>query len=124
MTAVDIFKKRSGLTDTDTINMYMFMANDEVRTYLGYSNDKSIDRFGSAVANIAIAMYEYDLRNKSRNENIPSSDYIKSETFTEGAVSESKTYRNGNDLYEELTKTKDKILSKLYTYRLPHKIGE
>lgn len=118
MTATEIFKKKSGLTDTDTIKFYILQAGDELRIYLNYDPEDPIDRFSSVVADIAVNDYDYDTRTAANKTAQASQEGLKSESYSEGPVSVSKTYKSTDELYSEYTASKDKILMRTRDYRL------
>lgn len=96
MTASEILINRYGM-DPEKAELYASMAEQELREYLNYGADDSLARFASTVATAAALMFKKDeaVAAGSASGSVP----VKSESFSEGGVSVSKTYLAGGDLY-------------------------
>lgn len=108
METLDRLKIRLGLETVDanmevTLTEYLDEAATAIKLYLNLDYDKELDsRFVSTQINLAQTYYNRDM---AKN--------VKSESYSEGVVSQSVTYMSSND-YD--TK-EEQLLSKLARYR-------
>lgn len=108
METLDRLKIRLGLETVDsnmevTLTEYLDEAATTIKLYLNLDYDKELDsRFVSTQINLAQTYYNRDM---AKN--------VKSESYSEGVVSQSVTYMSSND-YD--TK-EEQLLSKLARYR-------
>ena len=114
MTAIDIIKHNTGLND-DLSAYYAEIAEMQIRTYLNYSDTDDIDKFKANIAALATIFYnsEKNMNNLTEQNSIG----IKSESFSEGAVSVSKTYLNSAEIADNTQQQINNELSKLRQYR-------
>ena len=85
MTKLDKLKLRLNITDSSQdalLNMFIEDAVDKVRLYLNYRNEESLEAFDGTVIQIATVLYKQ----------FNSSKDVKSESYSEGSVSQSTTY--------------------------------
>ena len=107
-TALERLKIKLGIEDAseqlDTIlEGYLLDADNEIRLYLNIDSEEELDvRFVSTQIQLASIFYKKDTGKD-----------VKSESYSEGVVSESTTYMNGSD-YDGMIQD---VLQKLARYR-------
>ena len=85
--------------DTGELSIYLEDATDDLKLYLGYTDDEELpDRFRSKRIDVAKLKYEQDHSTVNG---------INEESYTEGQVSESKSYFSGVEFEEQLNKLYD-----------------
>lgn len=82
---------RTGLSDSDAKN-YLSMAEDRVRLYLNYSDDEDIARFSSALADIAVSLYDKKTATDKAKETYMTTAGMTGKSYTEGPVSVHENY--------------------------------
>ena len=115
MTASEILVNRYGLSPEDAA-LYSQIAEQELREYLNYTSEESMDRFASTVASIASLHFKKDKAIASASAGAGAVP-VKSESFSEGGVSVSKTYLAGGDLYTYYDDAVAKVLDGVKRFR-------
>ena len=117
MTAQEMFILRTNAT-AEVAEMYIEMAQQKVREFLRYEAEEDVTKFASAVADVAVLYYQRDQQIQTMNET--ASTGLKSESFTEGAVSASKNYLTAGDVFGMYDARTDKVLDGIRRYRRAH----
>lgn len=114
MTASEILVARYDM-NAETAALYAGIAEQELRTFLNYEEEEDLGRFATTVASIAASYRAKDLavRSGASADSVP----VKSESFSEGGVSVSKTYLAGGDLYTYYDDAIAKDLDSVKRYR-------
>lgn len=115
MTAQEIFVQRTG-TEVDKACFYTKLAESAVREYLCYEEGDDISKFSTTTADVAVLYYQRD----TQVQTLGSSAAVKSESFSEGAVSASKTYLTAGDLYASYDAQAAQLLNRIRRYRRAH----
>ena len=115
MTAVEIIVLRTGMT-AEKATQYAALAEQKVREYLRYDTDEDVSRFASTVADVAVLYYQRDTQVAA----LGTASLLKSASFSEGGVSESKTYLTAGELFEVYEARADKVLDGIMRYRRAH----
>ena len=115
MTAVEIIVLRTGMT-AEKATQYAALAEQKVREYLRYDTGEDVSRFASTVADVAVLYNQRDTQVSS----LGSASLLKSASFSEGGVSESKTYLTAGELFESYDARADKVLDGIMRYRRAH----
>lgn len=82
MTAIEIFTRRTGVTDQSDIDFYIEMAETRIRSYLGLEETEDISTYMFSIAEIAVLYWQQDQSSTA----ITSSFGYESESFQEGSV--------------------------------------
>ena len=82
---------RTGLSDSDA-KTYLSMAEDRIRLYLNYNDDEDISRFSSALADIAVSLYDKKTATDKAKETYLQTAGMTGKSYTEGPVSVHETY--------------------------------
>ena len=114
MTAQEIFAQRTG-TEVDKASFYTGLAESKVREYLCYGDEDDLSKFSTTTADVAVLYYQRDAQVQTLG-----SAPLKSESFTEGAVSQSKTYLTAGDIYASYDAQAESVLSGIRRYRRAH----
>lgn len=117
MTAAEIIALRTG-ADEDTAGEYASLAGLKVREFLRYEEDDDITRFTSTVADVGVLYYQRDTQVSALSGTAATG--LKSSSFSEGNVSESKSYLTAGDLFEMYDTRADKVLDGIKRYRRAH----
>ena len=112
MTISEIIKVRAEMTDEE-ITSYVELAEARVRSYLNYEPTDSIDRFEYITADIAITLYNEDKALKQAAVN-PSN--LSAESFSEGGVNTSYTYKGQDAIKAEYEVQVANLLAELKPY--------
>lgn len=114
MTAIEIFTRRTGVTDSSDINFYIEMAEERIRSYLGLDSEADISSYVFATADIAVLYWQQDQSSTA----LTASFGYSSETFQEGSVSHTIKAANGAGIYAMYEKAILDVLAQLgYTDR-------
>lgn len=113
MTVSEIIQLRTDLTDAETIASYVDLAEQRVRAYLNYEPSDDIERFSYTTADVAITLYNED---QAIKQAAASPSNLSAESFSEGGVSTSYTYKGTDSMKSEYEKTVASILSDLKPY--------
>ena len=95
MTAVEIFTRRTGVTEESDINFYIEMAEERIRSYLGLDSEADISSYVFATADIAVLYWQQDQSSTA----LTASFGYESESFQEGSVSHTIKSANGAGVY-------------------------
>lgn len=95
MTAVEIFTRRTGVTEESDVDFYIEMAEERIRSYLGLEEDSDVSKYVFATADIAVLYWQQDQSSTA----ITSSFGYESESFQEGSVSHTIKSANGASVY-------------------------
>lgn len=112
MTISEIIQLRSDLTDAETIASYVELAEARVRAYLNYEPSDDISKFKYTTADIAITLYNEDTAIKQAEAN-PSSSNLSAESFSEGGVNTSYTYKGASNVKAEYESSVANLLNDL-----------
>jgi hypothetical protein len=112
MTISEIITLRTGLTDAETIASYVDLAEAKIRAYLNYEPSDSIERFSYTVADVAIALYDEDQAMAAAASN----PALSAESFSEGGVNTSYTYKGQGNIQAEYESSVAKLLDSLKPY--------
>ena len=114
MTAKEIFILRTHTTEEEA-ESYIGMAELKAREYLRYGDEESLTAFASTIADVAVLYYQRDAQVSALTNTAATG--VKSESFSEGAVSASKSYLTAGDLFEMYDNRTDKVLDGIRRYR-------
>lgn len=93
MTAYEIVSFQTGLTDAATVKNLIKMAEMRIREYLGYDETDDLSGLTASIADIATTLYwKAELTQGGIASAQAGEQPVKSESFSEGGVSVSKTY--------------------------------
>lgn len=109
MTASEIFRLRTGVTN----DSYVEMAEQIVREYLNYVDSDPLTYFAPTVGNVAAILYQRDQASANA-----STAGVKSESFTEGAVSVKTDYLTNADMGTSYDNVVQAELDKIRRYRI------
>lgn len=93
MTAEQIVEKRTGMSQEDA-GAYVDIAEAKVRTYLGLDDEADLTPYTFQIAEIAVLYWQWD----SSVQNSAHLLGMKSQSFSEGGVSESKSGMTGAEI--------------------------
>ena len=112
MTAAEVIVLRTGEQDYIKAERYAKIAELKVREFLRYGADESVSRFASTVAEIGIQLYQKDKQTMTLGGSA-----LRSSSFSEGNVSESKTYLTASDLIDSYDVQIGNLLDGIKRYR-------
>lgn len=115
MTAIEIYEKKTG--DIESSDLYVTLAESTIREYLGYTDDKPIDRFAVSIAKVAEYMKKKADAEEKATTAAASLCGAKSESFSEGGVSVSKTYESVSEVLKSYDDMITSVLAGLNRYR-------
>jgi hypothetical protein len=114
--AVKIIEEKTGLDGVNAALLYE-MAKDKLRIYLNVPDSFDLKRFDTHLIEIATLIHEEDeAKKKAKAEGLDAA--VSGESFKEGTVSVSKTYKSMQDLKAEYDTAIKLILEDLKPYRL------
>lgn len=112
MTAAEVIVLRTGEQDYIKAERYAKIAELKVREFLRYNEEESVSRFASTVAEIGIQLYQRDRQAETLGDSA-----LRSSSFSEGNVSESKTYLTASDLVASYDAQVGNLLDGIKRYR-------
>lgn len=91
MAALKEIVARTGLPETEA-RSYLTMAEDRVRLYLNYEEDEDLSRFSSALADVAVTLYDKRTAVQAAQTAWIANAGVESKQYQEGSVSVRETY--------------------------------
>ena len=95
MTAIEIIKRKIPEASPADLRYYATMAESEIRAYLGYAEEMSLDRFSAVVGEIACLIIDRESAVQAATSSALSAGGVQSESYSEAGVSRSVTYGGG-----------------------------
>ena len=95
MTAIEIVKHKMPEATPADLRYYVTLAESEVRAYLGYPEDKPLDKFAATVGEIACLIIDRESAVNAATESALAAGGVQSESYSESGVSRSVTYGGG-----------------------------
>lgn len=106
--AITIVMKRTAITEEDA-SYYVELAEARVRLYLNLDANTDVEKYVFAISDIATLLYQIDASTKQTANSIG----FKSESFSEGGVSVSKSGLTGAEVREQYEAAIQDVLSNL-----------
>lgn len=92
MTAIEIIKHKIPDATPAELRYYAALAENEVRTYLGYPVERPLDRFAATVGEIGCLIVDREAAVSAATKSAIDSGGVQSESYSEAGVSRSVTY--------------------------------
>ena len=120
MKVLERVKLKLGILDDTKDNLLkelILEAEQRLRLFLNYKEEDSVEPFTATLINIVVALYRIDKINE-KEEQVAKN--VKSESYSEGSVSQSVTYITSSDYQQQIKEQEEQVekyLEKLARYR-------
>lgn len=115
--AVEIIRVKTGLDSNMSALLYE-MAKDKLRLYLNIPDSYDLKRFDTHLIEIACLMHEKDETIKKMKEENGGYSPVSSDSFKEGVVSVSRTYKSSEQVKAEYEASINSTLESLKGYKV------
>lgn len=109
MTVAEIFTRRTGITDAETIADYIEMAGAKITAFLALEAGADLSAYVFQQADIAVLLWQQDEATKNASSCIG----LESHSFTEGGVSETIKANDGKTILTTYTQAIADVLATL-----------